>query len=168
VKTLLLAALLTATPRTEPPCITPAEITDALLFILPALIDGTAEKCRAALPAEAYLFVGARSLGERLKAESKVHYAGAVSAFEKMAKEKLPRGLSEATVSGLIAEGMRGELLADMKSSQCADINQTAELLAPLPPENLGGLATLLIRLGLGQDKNRAKGRDAQICTVAR
>lgn len=163
----MIAALLTApsAPSSNPPCVKQAEVTDMILFMLPGAIDAAGERCRATLPRDAYLFTGARRLSESLAAESKDHAAGAVTAFEKISGEKMPAELSQDTVGRMIGDVIRSKLVGEIKPEMCGDINALAELLAPLPPANLGGIATLLI--GIDQKKGRKTGKGPHVCQAS-
>ena len=165
IKLLLAAALLTPTTQVSPPrpCLDRTDVNEVTLFLLPLALDGLAEKCRAALPANAYLLNGGHALSSRVAAASSAHWQGARAAFEKIAGEKVPKGVSEATVTQLFREVAKGELIDKLKPADCGDVNEAAELLAPLPPENLGGLVRLLIRAANSNPEPRKKD-DIRIC----
>jgi hypothetical protein len=149
LKILLAAALLAApqtvtvkVPAAPPPCFTRAEVTDLTLFLLPAVLNGAAEQCRPNLPANAYLLNGGRALSQRLMADTS-HGPGAVAAIRKIAGDSLPQALSPETLRGLAVDMLGKQLLTSLKPADCAPLNEAAELLAPLPPENIGGLVGL-------------------------
>lgn len=153
MKTLLAAAFLLApatqpAPPAPPPCLTRAEVTDLTLFLLPALLDGVAEQCRPSLAAGAYLLTGGRSLSQRLTADMS-HGPGALAAVRKIGgADKLPPSLSADTLRGLARDMLGKEMLKGVKPAQCGAINEAAELLAPLPPENLGRLIAVALSAG--------------------
>jgi hypothetical protein len=153
LKILLAAALLAAPPTPAPrpapppPCFTRAEVTDLTLFLLPALLNGAAEQCRPSLPAGAYLLNGGRALSQRLMADTS-HGPGAVSAIRKIAGDSIPAALTPETLRGLAVDMLGKQLLASVKPADCGALNEAAELLAPLPPENIGGLIAVGIAFG--------------------
>ena len=65
-----------------------------------------------------------------------------MAAFEQMPPEAL-RPLVDAFVGQMITN----DLAKDLKPSTCGDIAEAMELVAPLPPENIGGLASFLARV---------------------
>ena len=165
IKLLLAAALLTPTTQVAPPrpCLDRADVNEVTLFLLPLALDGLAEKCRAALPANAYLLTGGRALSTRVAAASSTHWQGARAAFEKISGEKVLKSVSEATMTQLFRELAKGELIDKLKPADCSDVNEAAELLAPLPPENLGGLVRLLMRAA-NANPEPGKKDDIRIC----
>jgi hypothetical protein len=136
-----------ATAAPPPPCITRAQVSDVTLFALPGILDAAAAKCRGSLPASAYLLNGGQALSRRLAAGAAAHWAGAVAVLRNFGDKKMPEGLSEDTARGLIRDVLAGEILKKTTPADCARINEAAELLAPLPPENLGRLAALFLSL---------------------
>lgn len=151
MKPIIVAALLTgaqAHAAAPPPCITYAEFNDMSRFMLPAVIEGAAAKCQASLPADAYLPNAGRALAARLSAASDVHKAGAIAAFARIGGGRMPEGLSLDTMAGLMRDMAKSELFKKVTAEDCVKINEAAELLAPLPPENIGGLLRLLVELG--------------------
>jgi hypothetical protein len=165
IKLLLAAALLTPTTQVAPPplCLDRTDVNEITYFLLPIGLDGLADKCRAALPANAFLLNGGHALSARLAAEGGTHSRGAMAALAKLSGDKMPASISQATITQLFREMMRGEFIDKLKPADCADINEAAELLAPLPPENIGGLVRLLIRFA-GSDRQTGKHEDIRIC----
>jgi len=167
LKILLAAALLAAPPAPPakpsgpPPCLTRAEVTDLTLFLLPALLDGAAEQCRASLPAGAYLLTGGHALSQRLMADAS-HGPGAIGAIRKIAGDGLPPELSPDTLRGLARDMLGKAMLSDVKPADCAAINEAAELLAPLPPQNIGGL--IAIGISIAGRKTGKSGANLRIC----
>ena len=165
IKLLLAAAMLTPTTQVAPapPCLDRTDVNEVTMFLLPIALDGLADKCRAALPANAYLLNGGRALSSRLATASGTHWQGAKAAFEKISGEKVPKGITQPTMTQLFREMAKGEFIDKLKPADCADVNETAELLAPLPPENIGGLLRLLIRVAASHPEP-GKHDDIRIC----
>jgi hypothetical protein len=149
----LLGADASATAATTPPpCVTREQVSDFTLFALPAVIDAVADKCRASLRADAYLLNGGHDLSRRLGEASGARWQGALAVFRSLGGKKMPEGLSAETVRGLIRDMMATEALKKVTPAQCAKVNEGAELLAPLPPDNLGRLMALMFEL-VGEEK---------------
>jgi len=143
-----------------PPCITPAQVTDVTLFALPAVLDGVASKCRASLPASAYLLTGGQALSKRLAPDAARHWQGAMAVLRTFGDKKMPEGLSAETMTGLLRDMIAAEALKKVTPADCTKINDIAEALAPLPPENLGRLIALMIEMG----SDGKKGDFPRIC----
>jgi hypothetical protein len=134
-----------AAPPPAAPCLTPAQVSDVVLFALPSALDAVAAKCRPSLPANASLLNGGQALSERLAAESQRHWQGAVTALKSFGDKKMPEGISADTARSLVRDVMTAEMLKKVTPADCGRINEGAELLAPLPPENLGRLVALVL-----------------------
>ncbi|HYW15136.1 MAG TPA: hypothetical protein VE891_03140 [Allosphingosinicella sp.] len=174
MKSVLIAALLAAAPaeQSKPPCLTEAQVEDLALFALPPLLEAAAAACAPALPANAYLSNGGRTLARTLAAESSSRWAGASATLSTMAKDKFPAGLTETTARGLVHDLALGGLKAKGGQEHCGRINRVADLLSPLPPRNLAGLVVLVIEIGTESDSRKAKDKAAAkpplICPAAR
>jgi hypothetical protein len=150
-----------AVPPPPPPCLTRAQVSDVTLFALPSILDAVAAKCRPSLPATAYLLNGGHALSERLAASSAQHWQGAVGALQSFGGDKkIPEGISADTARALIRDVLTSEMLKATKPADCAKINEAAELLAPLPPENLGRLIGVVLSLAA----DGKKGSPPPIC----
>lgn len=130
-----------------PPCITRAQVSDITLFAVPVILDALAAKCRPSLPPTAYLLTAGHALSERLAASSAQHWEGAMSFVKSFGDQKPPVDLSADTARGMIRDVLVGQAMKTTTPSQCVKINEAAELLAPLPPENMGRLFAVLMEL---------------------
>lgn len=157
MKTVLIAALLTAAPAEEAqrPCLTEAQVEAMTLFALPPLLEGAAKACAPALPANSYLMNGGKALGQTLAAESSTHWAAAGPAVTMMGGKEFPAGLSETTARGLIHDLVLNGLSTAKGREQCGRIDRAADLLSPLPPRNLAGLVVLAV--GIASDEKATK-----------
>ncbi|MEA3036546.1 MAG: hypothetical protein QOH04_2318 [Sphingomonadales bacterium] len=148
---LALAGASASAAATPPVCVTRAQVNDLTLFALPSVLDALADKCRASLPASAYLLNAGHELSRRLSADAGAHWEGAVAVFKTFGDKKMPEGLSPETMRGIMRDILVGDMLKKTTSVQCAEANEGAELLAPLPPENLGRLMGLIVELAGGK-----------------
>lgn len=135
------------------PCLTRDEFNDMSLFMLPAVLDGAASKCQAFLPADAYLLNDGKARARQLASSGDDRKGRAIAAFAKIGGEKLPEGLSVDTLAGLVQDMAKADLFKRLTGPDCTKVNEVAELLAPLPSENLAGLIRLLIEFGGKGDK---------------
>ena len=154
-----------AQPPQPAKCISRAQINDATLFLLPSALDALAVKCRATLPANAYLFTGGQALSKRLAAAGGDHWQGAMSIVTQLAGDKkLPTGLSPDTARALIRDVLTNEVLNKLKATDCGRINEGLDILAPLPPENIGRMIALAIDIGGESDRAKGKSGPPPIC----
>lgn len=159
MKSIIVAALLAAAPAKQapPPCLTPAQIEDLALFALPPLLEAAATKCGPMLPAGAYLTTGGRELARSVAADSAERWARAGSALSAVSKDKFPQGLSDSTARGLLHDMALTEFFKQMTPQHCDRANRAAELLAPLPPANLAGLAVMVAEMASEDGKKKQK-----------
>lgn len=157
MKSVLIAALLAAAPaqRAPAPCLTQAQIEDLALFALPPLLEAAATKCAPVLPAGAYLTTGGRELARTVAAGSAERWARASVALSVVAKDKFPGGLSDSTARGLVHDMALNEFLKKTTPEQCSRINRAADLLSPLPPANLAGLAFMAAEIASEDGKKQ-------------
>jgi hypothetical protein len=149
-----------AVPPPPPACLTRAQVSDVTLFALPVILDALAAKCRPSLPANAYLLNGGHALSERIALNSAQHWQGAMAAMKTFGDKKMPEGISADTARSLVRDVMTSEMLKTTTPAQCVKINEAAELLAPLPPENIARLMSL----GLEIAGDGRKGGPPPIC----
>jgi hypothetical protein len=159
----LLAGAQNAAAATPPPCLTREEFADMSMFMLPAVLEGVAARCQAFLPAQAYLLNRGKARAARLASDGEAHKEGAIAAFAKIGQGKMPEGLSADTMAGFVRDMAKAELFKKFTAADCAKADETAELLDPLPLENLAGLVRLLIEFG-GKE---GKGPPLRFCPAA-
>jgi hypothetical protein len=155
-----------------PPCLTQAQVEDMALFALPPLLEAAATACAPALPADAYLVNEGRALARTVASESSARWARASSTLSTMAGDKFPAGLSETTARGLLHDLAAAGLAAKGGQAQCGRINRAADLLSPLPPQNLAGLVVLAVEIASEEDGKAAaagkKGKRPFMCPATR
>lgn len=157
------AATQAATPTTPPPCLTRTEAQGVIAFALPSVVGGLNEKCRPSLPATAYLPRNAASLASRFRPASDSAWPTARTAFQKLAGEELPSFLNDAAIRTLFEAGISGALTEQVKIGDCATVDRVFEVLAPLPPENMTALVTLLMEVGA----SRSTDQRFRLCPAA-
>jgi hypothetical protein len=155
----------------EPPCLTAREFSDLSQYALPSLITGTAERCSAALPADAYLRRNGSDLAARYAAGKPSAWPGAKSAFMKLSGginpdatglfRTLPDDKLQPMVDALV-EGMIGQ---QVQPDSCATIDKAVRLLSPLPPHSTAELIALAI--GLGSTGGGGKVGRIALCPAA-
>lgn len=160
-----------AAQAAEPPCLTPAEFTALSNYALPSIITGTAERCAASLPADAWLRRNGNQLAARYAVGKPAAWPTAKAAFFKIGGatanadaanllRTLPDSSLQPMLDGLIS-GMVGQ---QVPPERCGVIDRLVRLLAPLPPENTAEL--IAVAAGLGARSGRAKVGNFRICTA--
>ncbi|RZM07534.1 MAG: hypothetical protein EOP68_13690 [Sphingomonas sp.] len=134
----------------------------AIGVIAPAAVTGVATRCRAALPANAYLARNGATLVARLRPAASAALPAARQAFGRVAGIPLPASLDDGTVVGLIEAAVTEELVSHIKPAECGAIDRVLAQADPLPPRNLAALIAGLAELGVA-------GKDApfRICAPA-
>jgi hypothetical protein len=162
IQPIAVAALLLvqAVPPAKPPCVERAGVRDATMVLAPHIVEAVAGKCKAHLPATAFLASRSGELVARMKTESAGRADSAAAAIRLIAGEKLPEIKdSEAllTVGGQLGGGMIAE---NLKPEMCPEMSNLIESFAPLPSENLGrALVSVLALVKVGE-----KGPGPAIC----
>jgi hypothetical protein len=155
----------------EPQCLTAREFSDLSQYALPSLIAGTAERCSAALPADAYLRRNGSDLAARYAAGKPAAWPGAKEAFMKLSGginsdaaglfRTLPDDKLKPMVDTLI-EGMIGQ---QVQPDSCGTIDKVIRLLSPLPPHSTAELIALAV--GLGSKGGGGKVGRIALCPAA-
>ena len=136
----------------QTPCLTRQEVRTLIAFTAPSLIEAAANKCAPTLPADAFLRTGAPAMIERLRGESRAEAEGITAVVEKLAGEKLPQGLSQETMRGLIRDMLGAEFSKDINPKDCSPINELTSSLSQLPAANIATMISVILELG-GSDK---------------
>jgi hypothetical protein len=170
--TAIVATLLTVAPAiaqaAEPPCLTSREFTSLAEYALPSIIDGTAQRCRTTLPADAYLNRGGRELIARYAQRKPAAWPGAKAAFLKLSgtsnadANKLIGAMPDASLQQMLDSLMTGLVSQQVPLDRCGTIDRVIGLLSPLPADNTAELIALAV--GLGAKSGRAKFGAISIC----
>jgi len=154
----------------EPPCLTAGEFTALASYAMPSVINGTVQRCTAALPADAWLKRNGGELVDRYAQLKPRVWPQAKAAFMKMGagstsnKEAadLMRGLPDTTLQPLVDGMVEGMIAQKLPTERCATIDRLVRLLAPLPPENTAELVGMAV--GLGSRSGNARVGSFAIC----
>lgn len=173
---LLLATVPGIAQAAEPPCLTEAEFASLAGYALPSVIKGTAARCSAALPANAFLKTGGNELSIRYAGQKARHWPAAKEAFLKLSAsknadtDKLFRGMPDASLQGIIDAMMEGMVSQQIPVDRCGAIDRLVWLLSPLPPENTAELIALAAGIGAKADVggDRAQVGKLSICKAAK
>ena len=143
------------------PCLTAQEANALFMSVAPSMLRSLSATCAESLPAGAYLRVKGAALAERYAAPAAASKAAAIAAFNKISDGA---AVDEAMFD-LVTGSMIGEIAAgQIKPADCDKASRVAELLDPLPPENLTGLIVLIMEFSGSDEK---KGPPFLICKAA-
>jgi hypothetical protein len=165
---MMLALPATAASAQAKPCFSTAEATSLVTALLPDGLAVAVEKCRAVLPAQAYLVRSGDALVSRYRAQAAPAFKGARPVFAKMMGKDaaLLDSLDDETVRKLMGAGVAQAIGKDIKPATCPDIDRIAEALDPLPPRNMSLLVGAILDIVSREDKSMQKGA-LPICAPA-
>jgi hypothetical protein len=171
----LLAAVAAVVPgiaaAAEPPCLTAREFADLSQYALPSIITGTAQRCSAALPADAYLKRSGANLAARYAAGKPAAWPGAKAAFMKLSgginsdAAGLFRSLSDDSLRPMVDALVEGMIGQQVQPDSCDTIDKAVRLLSPLPPQHTAELIALAV--GLGSKAGGGKIGKIALCSAA-
>lgn len=170
---LTIAAIgLTAVPglaqAAETPCLTAAEFAGVATYSLPSVINGTAARCAATLPANSYLRSNGSELATRYAAAKPTAWPTAKAAFLRIsattdqAANDLIAQLPDPSLQTMLDAVIEGAVSQQIPTERCATIDSLVRLLTPLPPANTAELIALAA--GLGAKSGKAKAGGFSIC----
>lgn len=150
----LVAALLSTTSVQQPPapCLSQAEATDLSIFMLPAAVDGIAEKCAKLLPPDAFLRGDHRAFSDRLREKRVERWPNVKLAMGKMSDTDLPDELGDEALMKITEVTIGAFATQDIKPQDCAPADELIRAMAPLPTENIGTIVAVLMELGSKDD----------------
>jgi hypothetical protein len=152
----------------EPPCLTAREFSDLSQYALPSIISGTAQRCSAALPADAYLQRHGTDLAARYAAAKPAAWPAAKAAFMKLSGGIGPdaaglfRNLPDENLRPMVDALVEGLIGQQVKPDQCGTIDKAVRLLSPLPPQHTAELIALAV--GLGSKSGGARVGQISLC----
>jgi hypothetical protein len=149
------AVLLAPAPAAAKPakCLPAAAVRDMAIVAMPHVVESLAERCRAHLPADAFLTSRGSDFAGRVRGEAGDRVAGAAAAIRAMAGGDMPKLKNDAAFVAVAAE-MAGTMVTDkIKPESCAQANSLVQALSPLPAENIGTALASIIALGTAGDK---------------
>lgn len=149
LKALVAALLSTASVQQAPgPCLTQAEAIDLSIFMLPAAVDGIAEKCAGALPPGAFLRGEHRAFSERLREQRASRWPNVRQAMSKMGDSELPEGLGDEALMKITEVTVGALVTQDVRAQDCTAADELIRAVEPLPTENIGTIVAVLMELG--------------------
>jgi hypothetical protein len=132
-------------------CLTDSEARALFTFAIPEAVQGVAEKCRASLPATAFLPSKSPAMISRFRSAASGSWPMAKAAFLKVGGEsedsKMLAAMPDSALQPFISAAFAQIVAKDVKPLECPKIDRFVAALAPLPPANAAELITALIGL---------------------
>lgn len=132
-------------------CISEAEISGLAIYAIPLVVDGVQGKCEGQLSASGFLATSGADFSAPYLLKQDEVWPAARSGFMHFAK-KGDDAEGDDLLNGLPDEALRPlfDLIIVQKVGEsvaikdCSKVERALELIAPLPPENTGGLVAML------------------------
>lgn len=138
----------------EPPCLTPAEFTAVSSYAMPAIIDGTVQRCGSSLSPDSFLRRKGPGLVQRYAVLKPRAWPGAKAAFLKVSASNggdmanMLRSMPDTSLQPMLDAFVAGVVSQQLPLQRCGTVNRVVELLSPLPPESTAELIALATGLG--------------------
>ncbi len=158
VAIVLSAALLAAPLRAErPACVRPHDMRTLIRIALPDAVEALADRCKAALPADAFLPNEGSGLAQRFRHEAPVDPARARAAIEAATGQDLSNFASNDTML-TIARGFVDEQIEQrVPLKDCDTIDSMMALAGALPADTMAEAILVALEVaGPGQTKGLA------------
>jgi hypothetical protein len=148
-------------------CIAPEDLTDAGIYAIPVIAEGFAASCTPYLESDGFFASRGEEFVAPYAAMQTESWPGTLRVFMSFATSAQEDGTASErseVFGSMPPEALRPFVDAflaqkigeEIKPDDCAKIERAMELLAPLPPENFGGLLTFVLDI--------SKVRDPQVC----
>lgn len=155
---IILAALATAAlpgiaQAADASCLTAGELASVSTYAMPSVINGAAQGCASALPAEAYLRRDGGQLANRYAERRNAAWPGAKAVLLRIAangdagRADMVRTLPDASLRPLIDGLISQQIEQKIPAARCFSISRALQLLAPLPADNTAELIALALGL---------------------
>lgn len=136
-------------------CIEQQDLSDAVVYAMPLLTDAFMSKCDGELAADGFMLTQGEEFAAPYRAQQDRNWPAASRLLAKFAAgDDEAQGNNEmaAMLGSLPEEAVRPfvdaiivqKVSEEIKLADCGKIERGVALLAPLPPENTGGLAAFL------------------------
>lgn len=135
-------------------CVDPRDLSDAVVYTMPSLVDAYRTKCAATMSGKGFLAREGERFSARFAALADRSWPGAYRLLESFAATGTNRDLVQAfeqlppeTLRLVVDTIVIQKVAQEIKVKDCARIDRGVELLAPLPVENVGGLISFIVEM---------------------
>lgn len=161
---LSLAALASAQgAQAQQNCVEAADLSDTVTYAMPILYDSLGTSCDARFSKSEFMRTRAADFVDEFRSRQDAAWPGTLRLMKTfMASKAAKSGSGDDEMAALIGampdeslrpfvDAMVGQMInqkiaSTIKPNTCDDIAEAMELLAPLPPENIAGLFTFILR----------------------
>ena len=155
---LALTALASAqAAQAQQACIAPEDAADAVIYVMPAAYDATLKSCKKQFNEETFLTsADGNNFIEQFRTQQDERWGGTFRFLKVFisAQSEGEEGMAEMIAAmpeeslRPFVDGILGQVIGEqIKTDTCASIDRGAELLSPLPAENVGGLVAFILEL---------------------
>lgn len=140
-------------------CVAPEDAADAVVYAMPAAYDATLKRCKSEFSKESFLTsADGSNFAEQFRTQQDERWAGTFR-FLKVFISAQSEGEGDNGMGEMIAamdeealrpfvDGILGQMIGEqIKTDTCGKIDEGAQLLSPLPAENVGGLVAFILGL---------------------
>ena len=139
-------------------CVAPEDAADAVIYAMPAAYEATVKKCGEEFAGESFLqSADGLNFIQQFRTQQDKRWDG-TSRFLKVFIAAQAEGDNQGAgemIASMPAESLRpfvdgimGQLIAEqIKTDSCGKIDRGAELLSPLPADNVSGLVAFIVEL---------------------
>lgn len=163
---LWLAALALPAPalaQARTACLNERESEAVLLYLAPDLLAQANRICAPVLPAGAYLRRSG-DLGRRYAAASVDAWPAARGAIAKVAGPDVAPLLDSAFAAPAVASLVAPLVAQEITAGDCPRLDRILSLVAPLPPQNVAGIAVAFLQLASERDRRAGRRSPLPIC----
>ena len=147
-------------------CVQPEDLADTVTYAMPLFLQGLQSKCATALPADSFILSQGESFAQSFEPLRDEAWPGARRTLMRFIESEAAAAEdsegADATTAGFVqilssldgdelrpfVDGIGVQLIAEeIKPATCGDIEKVLPLLAPLPPQNYGGLVSAIFGL---------------------
>lgn len=142
-----------------PACVQPADLSDAVIYAMPSIVGAVKAKCTASLPATGFINTKGDAYAGQFVALQDKTWPGAqrlLMQFTKSEADKSGNGdelanmlqtLPPEALQPFVDAIVQQKVAEAIPLKKCSEIERGVALLAPLPPENIGGLMTFILEI---------------------
>ena len=143
-------------------CVEADDLSDTVIYAMPMLYDSVQGPCSSIFAESAFMTNDAGAFVEQFAVQQDAVWPGTLRLLKvfmtaNAAKEGADTSMTDAIalmpddalrplVDVILVQLLNDRLVKDIKVSTCSDVAEAMELIAPLPPENIAGLASFIAR----------------------
>jgi len=142
----------------QPACVAPADLGDAVTYVMPIAFDAAQTACANRLGNDGFMATDGAAFIGQFRAGQNRAWPGAFRLLKTFMADKSRAGADADMTAMLTAlpeeslrpfvDGMIGQMIgAEIKGDSCAQIERGLELISPLPTENVGGLFAFIAEM---------------------